>query len=539
MKRARPPALNTAFNPQDVAAKHVRDAGFSEVHMLHRGGAGFVFKASRQGEEPVAVKVCASPATKDHVMRELCLATTHPKLAACEDLVCPRQLESLDSGYAMPLWDMSLQELVIRRNGRQMLVAEVACILKSVCRAVHALHDSGLVHRDIKMLNVVVKVSDRQSLDLRKVALTDLGSVREEGMRITATGRGCRGDGTTVCCRPPDEVWPLFTAVSRGCDVFSTALMLLELVRGMPLVPPQTPMLRRRELETKALRLMCCGCSEETLAAIACRLADAGLEVPTALLTALGQPPEAPSILDQMASCNAFDEGFQSLFRRSLCLVERCFENITAFRNGAVLCLNRHTDCCNAPVPEGKARSWEQVCEDAASTWGHRVPRQALWFIAFAFAPENTQCTLLRVWLRVHMCFKTSLPFRRAARQLLSGEAAWCETLKCGLEGLNKEQMRMNGSEFARKCMGLPCNLTKFKNRWVPEVPNVFQPATSQEVSRPFTSPVCRGLEEVRQGDLIVMTTPTNGWMGLGREGERGIVGQRGKKYCAVRSKME
>lgn len=92
-------------------------------------------------------------------------------------------------------------------------------VLKELAQAVEALHEAGILHRDLKPLNVLVRTLE--PLDL---VLTDFGisSLAELSLHATSANR-------TAAYSAPEAMTGV---VSRASDWWSVGVMVLELLRG-------------------------------------------------------------------------------------------------------------------------------------------------------------------------------------------------------------------------------------------------------------------------------------------------------------------
>lgn len=126
---------------------------------LGRGGQGVVFRAhDRVRSLPVALKVAPrEPVEGHHVMRSefrVRSGVTHPHLVQLFDLV----VEADHAVLSMELMDGAVDVVTRLQGAPPNAFARLLCPLIS---ALHRLHTSGLVHRDVKPSNVLVDKHDR------------------------------------------------------------------------------------------------------------------------------------------------------------------------------------------------------------------------------------------------------------------------------------------------------------------------------------------------------------------------------------------
>ena len=104
-------------------------------------------------------------------------------------------------------------------DARQGHAEVVAMIALQIADALHHAHEAGVVHRDVKPSNVIV----RRSGD---VVLTDFGLAREDGLpSVTRTGEFAG----TPCYVAPECIRGPLENIDGRCDVFSVGVTLYEL----------------------------------------------------------------------------------------------------------------------------------------------------------------------------------------------------------------------------------------------------------------------------------------------------------------------
>ncbi len=196
---------------------------FEILEFLGDGAAGYVYKVKdRQRDNKVmALKVLADEhafdeATLDRFLQEikLCQSIRHPNLVEAYDLI-----EQGDCvAYTMELVDGgSLQAMF---SQRKIGIEAVEKIMDQVLMAVAELHRHGVVHRDIKMENVLLRTDGT-------VKLTDLGLMKQLGAQgLTQPG---------LLLGTPQYMPPEYVRRSvydeRG-DIYTLGLLLYELVSG-------------------------------------------------------------------------------------------------------------------------------------------------------------------------------------------------------------------------------------------------------------------------------------------------------------------
>jgi eukaryotic-like serine/threonine-protein kinase len=199
-------------------------AGRYEVgRKLGRGGMASVFLARDQAlGRPVAVKVLSESIDGDPVSRERFLREA--RLAA--RLSHPNVVKVFDAGEAdgKPYIVMeyvpgeTVAELLARR--RRLSPAEAVDIIAQASQGIHHAHEHGLVHRDVKPQNLLVR-------DDGCVKVVDLGIARAaESTRLTQRGTIL---GTAAYLSPEQAAGEEVTAAA---DVYALGAVLYQLLTG-------------------------------------------------------------------------------------------------------------------------------------------------------------------------------------------------------------------------------------------------------------------------------------------------------------------
>jgi serine/threonine-protein kinase len=158
---------------------------FQIARTIGRGGMGAVYLADdRQLGEQVALKVMAQnlaedPQAAERFRREVGAARkiTHPNVIRIHDLGDDAGLLFLTMEYC----PSQTLEALLRERGRLEL-AEARPLIGAICDALDAAHAAGVVHRDLKPLNVLVNPE-------RQVRVIDFGLAKASYLAgATATG---------------------------------------------------------------------------------------------------------------------------------------------------------------------------------------------------------------------------------------------------------------------------------------------------------------------------------------------------------------
>ncbi len=215
---------------------------FEVEAVLGRGASGIVVRArDRELRRRVALKLLV-PATGDlepfraRFSREARLAARvrSPRVAEVFDFDAgsdpPYLVSRLVSGRTL------LGHRLVRPDSR-LPVTEAIGLALDLLEGLAALHEVGIVHRDVKPQNAMVE-------DSRAVVI-DLGLGRSEGdMTVTRTG-GLVG---TPLYMPPEQMEG--ASMSVGFDLYAVGLVTLELLTGRnPLAAVTLPALHRQKQE--------------------------------------------------------------------------------------------------------------------------------------------------------------------------------------------------------------------------------------------------------------------------------------------------
>jgi eukaryotic-like serine/threonine-protein kinase len=198
---------------------------------LGRGGMGDVYRATDQVlARQVAVKVFRPDVSDDalhlrHQSEARVLAgLNHPGLVAVYDIGTQDEQPFL----VMELVEGETLAQLIHRGPLEPRYA--ASLGGQLAASLQAIHDAGVIHRDVKPANVMVRAAD-DGTPLR-TKLTDFGIARlVDGTRLTSTGLLL---GTVQYLSPEQTIGG---TVSYPSDVYALGLVLLECLTGGPAFP--------------------------------------------------------------------------------------------------------------------------------------------------------------------------------------------------------------------------------------------------------------------------------------------------------------
>ena len=212
-----------------VRPKVPRNLGPYELgEELGHGGMGIVFRARHvKLGSGCAVKVLiagehASPEAIARFQREAAAVARmgkHPNIVTVHDLGEEGSL----SYYAMEL--VEGETLRRRLAERPYAPREAAALLEKVARALHFAHGHGVIHRDIKPDNIVVRTDGEPQV-------MDFGLAREVGSeaQLSVTGQVMG----TPAYMAPEQVRGDVSATDARTDVYAVGAVLYEALTGIP-----------------------------------------------------------------------------------------------------------------------------------------------------------------------------------------------------------------------------------------------------------------------------------------------------------------
>ncbi|HEX2642751.1 MAG TPA: serine/threonine-protein kinase, partial [Thermoanaerobaculia bacterium] len=238
-----------AFVPGEVIAGR-----YEVVRFIARGGMGEVYEVEdRELRERVALKTVRSEVARDTIAierfkREIQLArkVTHPNVCRIFD-VAHHRFEGPAGGWTggegeslifltMELLPGETLADRIRRDGKMAPEAALP-IVRQVAEALHAAHQAGVVHRDLKPGNVLL-IEGRggpAAAGTPRAVVTDFGLARLEGgaesgggmPALTMTSAGVIG---TPAYLAPEQVDG--TEITAAVDIYSLGIVLYEMLTG-------------------------------------------------------------------------------------------------------------------------------------------------------------------------------------------------------------------------------------------------------------------------------------------------------------------
>ncbi len=198
--------------------------------LLGQGGMGWVFLASQLPlERPVAIKLLkgSADALKDRFFREasLCARLQHPNIVTVHDY---GEIESGELMLVMEYLDGPTLSAVNRQAPLE--EARICRIIAQICRALRAAHSEGIVHRDLKLDNIVL-LQDEEGLDLIKVV--DFGLAKVFGPEAGAANPSLTVAGGVVgtpTFMAPEQI--MGGAPDQRTDIYALGIILYTLLEG-------------------------------------------------------------------------------------------------------------------------------------------------------------------------------------------------------------------------------------------------------------------------------------------------------------------
>ena len=201
------------------------------AEFLGEGGMGRVFLAlDRTVGKPFALKFLPPEVSRDeealdNLRKEMQVAMelTDPNIVRLFDLVHVDRLRFLKMEYVE---GSTLGQLLKQKQaqGRTFTMKELLPIVEQTCRALDAIHEAGVVHRDLKPGNVMVTVRGQ-------VKIMDLGIARV--IRDSVSKVSLKAITGTPAYMSPEQISGKGRIDGRS-DQYSLACMVYELLSGKP-----------------------------------------------------------------------------------------------------------------------------------------------------------------------------------------------------------------------------------------------------------------------------------------------------------------
>jgi len=211
----------------DLSVGHFFAGRYKIESILGRGGMGVVYKATdAQLDETVAIKtlpgdvMTRSPEDLERFKREIRLARkiTHRNVLRTYDYGEAEGVYFISMEYVR---GYTLSELMDEAPSRQMPARATIGISRQICRGLHAAHEQGIIHRDIKPQNVLIDAKG-------EVKLMDFGVARMTEAAEAMTQAGLIVG--TPHYMSPEQVQG--KTLDARTDVYAMGVLLYELLVG-------------------------------------------------------------------------------------------------------------------------------------------------------------------------------------------------------------------------------------------------------------------------------------------------------------------
>ena len=193
--------------------------------LLGKGAMGEVYKAY----DPVLQRYVAlkylrkdDPGLAERLLREARL-----QARVGHELVC--KVYEVGSDEGRPFIAMQyIDGRTLEQAAPEMTLREKLGVIRDVCEAVHAAHETGLIHRDLKPQNVMV---ERRADGVFRPHVLDFGLAREDDASGTTESGGMAG---TPSYMAPEQARGDIRSLDRRTDVYALGAVLFRLAVGRP-----------------------------------------------------------------------------------------------------------------------------------------------------------------------------------------------------------------------------------------------------------------------------------------------------------------
>ncbi|MFN8857806.1 MAG: serine/threonine-protein kinase [Planctomycetaceae bacterium] len=206
--------------------------GFSDLHLIGRGGSGTVYRAFQTSlNRPVAVKILSAEAVsrgRERVRREA---------DALARLKHPHIVRIYESGFVDQTAYLVMEwieggTLQDRIDQGPLAIPDAARLICQLAHAVEAVHALGIVHRDLKPANVLLEAT--MGSPEPQARLTDFGLAPDlsQGQRLTISGTIL---GTPAYMAPEQTgLVNSLQAVGNACDIYGLGAVAFAALTGQP-----------------------------------------------------------------------------------------------------------------------------------------------------------------------------------------------------------------------------------------------------------------------------------------------------------------
>ncbi len=192
------------------------------VEKIGKGGTGRVYKAVNNDGIEVALKIIRS----DYVDSEVSVKRVKREIETASRIDNSNVVKINSIGEIGELWYIEMElvdgdNLLNKIRSGSLKTEEKISITRDIINGLEAIHDAGIIHRDVKPSNIVVDSRGR-------AVITDFGLARAEDM--SQLSRTAVYSGTPQYTAP--EIWK-GGGYSVQTDIYSLGMLLYELFYGV------------------------------------------------------------------------------------------------------------------------------------------------------------------------------------------------------------------------------------------------------------------------------------------------------------------
>ena len=220
---------------------------YTIIGEIASGGMGTVYKAlDGRLQRVVAIKVIKSENVEDRSFRrfqreiQICANLSHPGIVHVYHLGLADKMPYLSMEY------IDGSPLIQYFAENKFSLNEKLAFIEKVARAVHYAHSKGIIHRDIKPQNIMVRRENNDPV------LLDFGIARAKDLGISITRSG--EVVGTVQYMSPEQAEGRKKNIDHRTDVYALGAVLYHVITGQPPVANQGFMEMIYELAVKQLK---------------------------------------------------------------------------------------------------------------------------------------------------------------------------------------------------------------------------------------------------------------------------------------------